>query len=149
LNNIKETEKNMSDIGILVLRVVAGSFMAFGHGLGKFQSFFSGNEIKFLDFLGIGMPASLFLAMAAEFFMAIFIIFGLSTKLSSIPLIITMAVAAFVAHGGDPFQKQEMSLLYLAIFVTLFITGGGKYSLSSLYANKIAPNNEKLACLLK
>jgi putative oxidoreductase len=139
----------MNDIGILVLRVVAGSFMAFGHGLGKVEMFFSGKEIKFINFLGIGEPASLFLTMFAEFFMAIFIIFGISTKLSSIPLIIAMFVAAFVAHAADPFQVKEMALLFLTIFTTLFITGGGKYAVSSLYANKIAPNNEKLACLLK
>ncbi len=97
----------MNDIGILVLRVVAGSFMAFGHGLGKFQKFFSGEEIKFLDFMGIGMSASLFLAMSAEFFMAIFIIFGLSTKLSSIPLIITMAVAALLHMGVTLFRSKK------------------------------------------
>jgi putative oxidoreductase len=139
----------MSDAGILVLRVVAGSFMAFGHGLGKFQKFFSGEEIKFLDFLGIGMTASMFLAMSAEFFMALLIIFGISTRLAAIPLIITMFVAAFVAHAADPFQTKEMSLLYLTIFGTLFITGGGKYSVSALLTNKIPAGNKIVSFLTK
>lgn len=139
----------MTDIGLLVLRVFAGLFMAFGHGLGKFNRFFSGDEIKFLDFLGVGMSASLFLAMSAEFFFALFIVFGLFTRFSSIFLIITMFVAAFVAHAGDPFGKMEMSLLYLTVFTALFFTGGGKYSVSNLFAGKFEKGNKILAFLSK
>ncbi len=139
----------MTDIGLLVLRVFAGLFMAFGHGFGKFQKFFSGDEIKFLDFLGIGMSASMFLAMSAEFFFALFIVLGLFTRFSSIFLIVTMFVAAFIAHGGDPFGKMEMSLLYLTVFTTLFFTGGGKYSVSNLFADKFEKGNSILSFLTK
>jgi len=139
----------MTDIGLLVLRIFAGAFMAFGHGLGKFNKFFSGDEIKFLDFLGIGMKASLFLAMSAEFFFALFIVAGLFTRFSSIFLIVTMFVAAFIAHGGDPFGKMEMSLLYLTIFTTLFFTGGGKYSISNLFSGKFENGNKILSFLTK
>lgn len=139
----------MNDLGILILRIFAGGFMAFGHGYGKFVNYFSGEEIKFLDFLGIGMKASFFLAMSAEFFMAIFIVLGLFTRTVAIPLIITMAVAAFIAHGADPFQKKEMALLYLTVFGTLFFTGGGKYSLSALLANKIPSGNNTVSFLVK
>lgn len=139
----------MTDTGLLILRVFAGLFMAFGHGFGKFNKFFSGDEIKFLDFLGIGMSASLFLAMSAEFFFALFIVVGLFTRFSSIFLIVTMFVAAFIAHGGDPFGKMEMSLLYLTIFTTLFFTGGGKYSVSNLFSAKIENGNKIISFLVK
>ncbi len=139
----------MTDTGLLVLRVFAGLFMAFGHGLGKFQKFFSGDEIKFLDFLGIGETASMFLAMSAEFFFALLVASGLFTRLSSIFLIVTMFVAAFVAHSGDPFGKMEMSILYLTIFTTLFLTGGGKYSLSALFESKIPAGNKLLSFFAK
>ncbi len=139
----------MTDTGLLILRVFAGLFMAFGHGLGKFNRFFSGEEIKFMDFLGIGMKASLFLAMSAEFFFALFIVLGLFTRFSSIFLIVTMFVAAFIAHGGDPFGKMEMSLLYLTIFTTLFFTGGGKYSVSNLFASKFENGNKIISFLVK
>jgi len=46
-----------------------------------------------------------------------------------VPLIITMLVAAFVVHSADGFREQEVALLYLLIYFTLFITGSGKYSL--------------------
>ncbi|GAB1348090.1 DoxX family protein [Ignavibacteriales bacterium] len=139
----------MNDFGLLLIRILAGSFMAFGHGYGKFVNFFSGEEIKFLDFLGVGQSASFFLAMSAEFFMAIFIIFGLFTRSAAFTLIVTMGVAAFIAHGADPFQKKEMALLYLSIFGTLFFTGGGKYSVSSLFADKIPAENKIVSFLIK
>lgn len=139
----------MTDTGLLILRVFAGLFMAFGHGFGKFNRFFSGDEIKFLDFLGIGMKASLFLAMSAEFFFALFIVVGLFTRASSVFLIITMFVAAFVAHWGDPFGKMELSLLYLTIFTTLFFTGGGKYSVSNLFSSRFENGNKILSFLTK
>ena len=36
-------------------------------------------------------------------------------------------VAAFVAHGSDPFAKKELALLYLIGFSTLFLAGPGSY----------------------
>lgn len=66
------------------------------------------------------------LIIFAEFFCSIALILGLFTRLATIPLIIGMGVAAFVAHGADPFSVKEMSLLYLGIYVTLLLTGSEK-----------------------
>ena len=38
---------------------------------------------------------------------------GLGTRLASIPLMITMFVAAYISHVVDPFGRKEMALLYL------------------------------------
>jgi putative oxidoreductase len=54
---------------------------------------------------------------------------GLFTRLSVIPLIITMLVAAFVAHAGDPFSSKEPALLYLIPYLALLFSGPGKFSL--------------------
>jgi putative oxidoreductase len=43
-----------------------------------------------------------------------------------------MALAGFVIHGDDPFSKMELSLMFLAMYITIFITGAGKYSLDYL-----------------
>lgn len=123
--------------GILLLfRALTGATMAFGHGLGKFQKLMEGGEIKFYSFLGMRPEISLVLAVGAEFFAAIFLILGLWTRFSLIPLIITMGVAAFVVHNGDPFNKMEMALLYFASYLLLLFTGPGKYSLDGLIATK-------------
>jgi putative oxidoreductase len=49
----------------------------------------------------------------------------------SIPAAITMAVAAFGAHAGDPIGDKEHALLFLVPYLVLALMGGGKYSLDS------------------
>ena len=122
----------------MLFRISISLFMIFGHGLGKLQRILSGDEIKFLDPFGIGPIASLYLATFAEFFASIFIIFGLINRISSVSLIITMAVAAFIAHADDPFARQEKALMYLVSYILLLLTGPGKYSMQSLLQRKLA-----------
>lgn len=114
-------------IWLLALRGTAASFML-THGYPKFMTLIQGGEIAFMNFMGVGATISLALAVFAEFFCSIFVILGLGTRLASIPVIITMLVAIFNVHADDPFQKKELALLYLLIFSTLLILGGGKYS---------------------
>lgn len=117
------------DLGLLLLRLVSGLLMAFGHGLGKVERFLSGEEIKFYNFGGIGPQASLGLAAFAEFACALLLVLGLFHRAALIPLMITMAVAAFGAHSDDLFGKGEAALMFLFVFIALFLTGPGRYSL--------------------
>jgi putative oxidoreductase len=120
---------------LLLLRVVVAAFML-THGLPKLMNMMAGTS-KFGDPIGLGKDLSLGLTVFAEFVCSILILLGLATRLALIPLIIAMLVAAFVAHAGDPFGKKEMALLYLLIYITLFITGPGKYSIdNALSKNK-------------
>ena len=119
----------MNDFAIFLLRTVSGLFMLFGHGLPKLNRLISGGEINFSDPLGIGVLPSLVLATFAEFFCSILLILGVFTRAFLIPLIVTMSVAAFIRHGGDPFSQMEKALLFLLIFLILFVFGPGKYSL--------------------
>jgi putative oxidoreductase len=43
-----------------------------------------------------------------------------------------MCIAFFVIHAGDPLTAKEPSLMYLTLFVLLFITGPGKYSIDGV-----------------
>ena len=115
------------DVALLLLRV-GSSLMMLTHGWPKIANF-SEYLNRFADPLGLGPALSLQGAIFAEFFCAILVALGLLTRVAVIPLIFTMAVAAFIVHGGDPFGDKELSLLYLVIFAILFITGPGKYSL--------------------
>jgi putative oxidoreductase len=126
----------MKDIGLLILRVFAGGFMIYGHGFPKLLRLFSGTGIKFADPLGIGTGLSFGLTVFAEFFCSIFVILGLFTRASLIPLIIAMFVAGLIHHVPDPFSVKEKALLFLIVFITLMLTGPGKYSLSNLLAVK-------------
>ena len=115
-----------SDLGLLILRIVSGGALL-THGYPKFQKIVEGN-MQFGDPLGVGVATSLHLSAFAEFICAILIILGLLTRLASIPLIINMAVAFTIVHSADDFATKELSLLYLGMFLTLFFTGPGKYS---------------------
>ncbi len=117
-----------TDLGLLLLRIAVGGFMAVSHGWGKFQKLISG-DFSFADPLGIGEEASFILTVFAELFCGILVVAGLFTRAALIPLIITMIVAVFIVHADDPFGKQEFGLLFLIPYMTLFLTGPGKYSL--------------------
>jgi putative oxidoreductase len=127
------------DFWILLYRILIAAFML-THGLPKLQRLLAGGEIRFGDPIGLGPEASLALAVFAEFFCSILVALGLGTRLASIPLVITMAVAAFIAHGSDPFGRKELALLYMISFLTIFFLGGGKFSLDHLITRKSARN---------
>jgi putative oxidoreductase len=116
-----------SDFGLLILRLFAGCGIL-THGYPKLQKVMEGNT-QFADPLGIGQAPSLYLSTAAEFVCAILILLGLFTRISASLLIINLAVAFFIFHSADSFGAKEMPLMYLGMFLTLFFTGPGKYSL--------------------
>lgn len=118
-------------IALLALRVVTGAEMVINHGMKKLTGFDNIVAGGFADPFNIGTKASLSLALFAELVCAAFLVLGLFTRLSTIPLIITMLTAIFVAHGGEFFGDSEKPVLFLMIFFTLLLTGPGKYSLDA------------------
>lgn len=123
-----------TNIALLIFRLGVG-LMMLTHGWPKCQRLLSG-EMRFGDPLGIGVEASLILAVLAEFVGSVLLVLGLGTRLAAIPLMITMAVAWFVVHADDPFGTQEKAALYLVCFLVIFITGPGKYSLDKRLFDK-------------
>ena len=98
------------------------------HGLPKFDRLFGEGPVKFADPFGLGPEISLGLAIFAEVGCAILVMIGFKTRWATIPLMITMLVAAFYMHGSDPFSKKELSLLLFTLFLSILISGGGRYS---------------------
>lgn len=115
---------------MLVLRITAGGLMM-KHGYDKLIHF-AERKTTFMNFLGMGQTLSLALVVFAEFFCALFIMLGLFTRLTVIPLIITMAVALFKAHKGDVFGDGETVALYLGCYIVLLIAGPGKISVDGM-----------------
>ncbi len=132
------------DTASLILRLGFGLTMMFGHGFGKFTMLLSGNDIQFLPFLGLSPAISLGLAVFAEFFAAFFVIIGYKTKWACVPLIVTMLVAAFMVHGGDPlFMKdadggsKEPALLFLFGFFAIYFLDSGRFSVDEKLKGRI------------
>ncbi|HAK80612.1 MAG TPA: DoxX family protein [Runella sp.] len=121
-------DSQTTDLALLLLRVGIGVLML-THGTPRLLVLLSDEPIRFVSVFGMSEKVSFILNILAEFFCSIFVIIGLGTRIASIPLAFVMAVAAFHIHLHDEFSIQEMSLHFLLVFVVLFLTGGGRYSL--------------------
>lgn len=136
LKRLLKTGKYPKNINFALLIFRVGvSAMMITHGWGKFEKVING-DFRFGDPLGIGVEASLILAAFGEFICSCLVILGLTTRYAAVPIMITMLVAWQISHGGDSFGTQEKSVFYLLSFLTLFITGPGKYSLDQKFFGK-------------
>ena len=120
--------KGNFDLGLLILRLWFGLEMAFAHGWPKLMKLLDG-DMTFADPLGIGMGLSLVLAVFGEFICGVLIALGFFTRVSLIPYLITMLVAIFAVHFGDPYAKVAPALMYTIGGIVLMITGPGRFSL--------------------
>jgi putative oxidoreductase len=56
------------------------------------------------------------------------VLIGFLTRLSVIPIFITMVVAFFVAHAKDPFDAKTLPLVFMLLSIVIFILGSGRFS---------------------
>ena len=128
-----------TDLGLLVLRLGFGLMMLVGHGIPKWQNYAAILEKGFLDPFGMGVGNALTAAVVNETVFAALVAAGLLTRLACIPLVVTMCVAAFIAHGSHPIfpsmeapVSKEPALVYLIAFTTILFTGPGRFSIDGL-----------------
>ena len=113
-------------IGLFLLRFTFSAVML-SHGIPKILNLIQGTLMK-SDPIGIGVLATTILVVIAEAISPMLIIVGYKTRLASIPVIITMGVAAFIVHGADPISMKEKALLFLFGFLAIALLGAGKHS---------------------
>ncbi len=120
----------MFNTAMLLLRIVFG-IMIMQIGYNKLVHF---NEMKstFMNFLGLGSTISLLLVVFAEFFCGLFVLIGLFTRLASVPIIITMAVALIKVHNSNVFGDGKDATLFLGAFLVLLLIGPGKASVDGM-----------------
>lgn len=146
-------DRNVS-IGLLILRIGMAGYLV-THGWGKLQMVLAGQHQMFGDPIGLGSRLSLFLVMFAEFVCALLVLVGAATRVAAIPIVITMGVAAFVAHGSEPWTmtkaaelffsgaskswaSKQPALMFGAAFLALIFTGAGRYSVDALISRRRA-----------
>ena len=134
-----------NDLTLTVVRLVMG-IVFFAHGaqkmLGWFGGFgFHGTMGFFTQQMGIPAPLA-FLAICAEFFGGLGLIFGLLTRIAVFGIMVNMLVAIMTVHrfnglfmnwyGNQKGEGYEYHLLALALGLVLLIKGAGALSLDRL-----------------
>jgi putative oxidoreductase len=125
----------LQDLGLLAVRLLAGGMML-THGIPKIDRLFGEGPVKFADPFGLGPEISLVLVIFAEVACSLLVMVGLKTRLATIPLLITMLVAAFYIHGADPFGEKELPLLFFTLFVSLLVSGPGNFTIDRWIGGK-------------
>lgn len=131
----------LTDVGLLLVRVGFGGYMAVAHGLGKIKN--PGAMASYVENLGLPAPTAMaWMAGVTEFFGAIFLVLGIVTRPVATLLAGVMSVAVFIAHSKDPFiagpgqPSRELPMLYLCVFILFMLAGGGRFSLDALLRKK-------------
>jgi putative oxidoreductase len=125
---------------LLFVRLFFG-VLFFMHGLDKLTNF---NELSltYPSAFGLGSYMTLMVAIFCEFACSMFLLAGLITRIILIPMIISMAVAFFDIHDGM-MPEGELSLIYLIIFLGLFLTGPGRYSVDYLIDMRLQKEKDR------
>jgi len=121
----------LQDFGLLAIRLLSGGMML-THGIPKFDRLFVEGPVKFADPFGLGPEISLGMVLFAEVGCSLLVMLGFKTRWATLPLLFTMLMAAFYAHGNDPFSDKELSLLFFTLFLSILISGGGRFSLDHI-----------------
>jgi putative oxidoreductase len=124
------------NFAMLLFRFIIGFTMvqAGYNKLIHFNDMLTGPQ-AFQSMIGIGAKTELAMLVFAEFFCSIFLILGLFTRLATIPLIIAMCVAFFMAHHAEVFTKEgglQAALIYLCGYIFLLLVGPGKISVDGM-----------------
>ena len=128
-------DKKLYNFVLFLVRITIACFML-THGLKKLDILLTDDPVQFADPFGVGPVATLILVIFAEVVCSVMLIIGLATRLVVLPLIITMAVAVFMIHKSDGFERQELGSIYLLVYIFLLVTGSGKYSMDYLICRK-------------
>ena len=127
---------------ILAIRIVFG-VLFFMHGVDKMMNFSVLSE-TYPSVFGLGSYTTLMLAIFTEFCCSLFLLTGLMTRIILIPMIISMAVAFFDIHDAL-MPEGELSLIYLIVFLIIFVTGPGRYSLDYLLDRRYKKQKEEMS----
>lgn len=135
----------MTDLALLLLRVVTGSLLA-GHGAQKLFGSFGGpgfgRTSNFVETLGL-RPGPCWAALAGlgEFGGGLLTVLGLGGPLGSILTISVMKMATFKAHSGKPIWNTsggaELPVVNIAVGSALLLTGPGRFSLDHVFGIKL------------
>jgi len=126
---------------LLFMRLFFGALF-FMHGLDKMMDFNTLSQ-TYPSVLGLGSYMTLMVTIFCEFACSMFLVAGLLIRVMLMPMIVAMAVAFFDIHDGM-MPEGELSLIFLIIFIVIFMTGPGRYSVDYLIDRKVRQDRKNM-----
>lgn len=129
------------EMAILFLRVFIGGVMLL-HMIGKLQDY-DNYVLNFQSIVGLNHATSFALSILFEGLFAVMIIMGVGTRLAAVLMAVVMIVSICEAlmQGTVTDGESKLEFIYIGIYITLVISGGGRYAISTMFLNrKNVPN---------
>jgi putative oxidoreductase len=141
---------NQADIGITILRVIAGLIFAVHGGQKLFVFGFDGVTGAFTQ-MGAPLPGITGpLVALTEFLGGFALALGLLTRVAGFGLSVVMIGAMVLVHLANGFflpNGYEFVLMLLGAAVTLTVTGAGRYSVDALIADRREQDSAAMSSL--
>lgn len=120
--------RNMSDVAVLFLRLFIGGVVLL-HIIGKLQTY-DNVVLTYRHILGFDGATSFAIVTILEGLFAAMIMIGVATRFAASMMIIVsaMAIAEALLPGGLPTDHAKLYFVYMGIYMTLVISGGGRFS---------------------
>lgn len=130
-----------TDAGLLILRVGTGLILFLRHGWEKVSTMSLTNS-NFPSVLGLGHTTTWIMAMLSDGILSLLMILGIGTRWIALYSFTEIFIAWAVVHHFTFLGKSagadhgELIALYLSAFLALMVTGGGRFSVDALLADK-------------
>ncbi len=120
--------RSMSDVAVLFLRLFIGGVVLL-HIIGKLQTY-DNVVLTYRHILGFDGATSFAIVTILEGLFAAMIMIGVATRFAASMMIIVsaMAIAEALLPGGLPTDHAKLYFVYMGIYMTLVISGGGRFS---------------------
>jgi putative oxidoreductase len=154
---IRKLMATNNDVAMTVLRLGLG-VVFFAHGAQKMLGWYGGRGFSgtmgfFTHQMGIPAPFA-FLAIAAEFFGGLGLLFGLLGRVAAFGIFTNMVVAVLMIHrhfgffmnwsGKQKGEGLEYFILAIVLGLAVMIKGSGAFSMDRILAPPAAPEGKTL-----
>lgn len=117
------------EAGLTVIRIIVAASMIY-HGSEVFNSETMNGYMQWDMFKNSSFGKFMaYAGKAAEFVGGVFLLLGLFTRAASLMLIGTLAYIAFFVGHGKIWYEDQYPFLFVLLFLVIFFTGPGKFSL--------------------
>ncbi|VVM40637.1 hypothetical protein PS662_00267 [Pseudomonas fluorescens] len=134
--NTSRRDQRAEDFGLFFLRVSAGLFLLWVHGLPKLLDY-SAQLQAIEDPFHLGANVTLMLAIFAEVLCPLLIITGVLVRLACLPVLAVLLIALLVVHPQWSLEEGQFGWLLLLLFTSIFIAGPGRLALNVRFAGAL------------